>query len=129
MAKSIVDRGQILISLMGVLGVTFSIALPALSQQRINSANSNSINPINLLNRTNTNNPSFDGRVRGGNRDYPYGSKVFDNGTISTPNGGPVYPSSTIRHGDGTTSYYYRDGSRITIDPTQISPSGTPIRK
>lgn len=55
--------------------------------------------------------------------------KVFDNGTISTPSGGPIYPSSTIRHNDGTTSYYYRDGSRITVDPTKISPSGTPIRK
>jgi len=117
---------------IGVVGIwgAIAIALPALSQQQqMKPANSNFIDSIKPTNRSDSNTSNFDGRVRGGNRDYPYGSKVFDNGTISTPNNGPVYPSSTIRHGDGTTSYYYRDGSRITVDPTQISPSGTLIRK
>ena len=71
----------------------------------------------------------FDGRVWGGNRDYPDGSKVFDNTRISTSSGSLLYPSLTIHHSDGTTSYYYRDGLRITVDPTKISPCGTPIRK
>jgi hypothetical protein len=116
---------------LGVVGIwgAMAIALPALSQQQVKPANSNFIDSIKPTNRSDSNTPNFDGRVRGGNRDYPYGSKVFDNGRISTPNNGSVYPSSTIRHGDGTTSYYYRDGSRITVDPTKISPSGTPIRK
>lgn len=118
-----------LVSLVGVWGA-IAIALPALSQQQqMKPANSNFIDSIKPTNRSDSNTPNFDGRVRGGNREYPFGSKVFDNGTISTPNSDPVYPSSTIRHGDGTTSYYYRDGSRITVDPSKISPSGTPIRK
>lgn len=127
--RSINSAQKMLVSLLGVMG-TISIAFPALSQQqRIDSIDSTPNHSVNQPNRINTNTSSFDGRVQGGNRNYPYGSKVFDNGTISTPNRGSVYPSSTIRHGDGTTSYYYRDGSRITVDPTKISPSGTPIRK
>jgi hypothetical protein len=117
---------------IGVVGIwgAMAIALPALSQQQqINLPNSNSINPINPINRINPKISNFDGRVRSDNRGYPYGSKVFENGRISTSNNDSVYPSSTIRHGDGTTSYYYRDGSRITVNSTKISPSGTPIRK
>ncbi len=107
---------------MGILGISSLIAFPAFSQQNsVNPANPTTINPSR--NRTTQN-----GRLIGGNGSYPQGSRINPNGTISTPRGNRTSPSVTIKNGDGSTSYYYRDGSRITVDST-IAPTGTLIRR
>lgn len=107
-------------SLIGVLGISFLIALPAFSQP----------NPATSPLRVNTSrnriirNPT----LNGSNNTYPQGSRINSNGIISTPRGKKTIPSVRIKHGDGSTSYYYRDGSRIIIDDTSIPPTGKPIR-
>lgn len=108
-----------LTSFVGVLGISSLIALPAFSQ-------SNPVNP----NTVNTNRSNFtqNGKLPGGDVTYPYGSRIDSSGVISTPRSGNTIPTVRVNHGDGSTSYYYRDGSRITIDRNSIPPIGKPIR-
>ena len=111
---------KILTSFVGVLGISSLIALPAFSQS----------NPANLTNTVNTSrsNLTQNGKLPGGNVTYPYGSRIDSSGIISTPRGERAIPSVRVNHGDGSTSYYYRDGSQITIDSNNIPPIGKPIR-
>ena len=108
-----------LASFFGVLAISCLVALPAFSQQ----------NPINSANRVNTSRSGTNqnGRLIGGNDTYPRGSRISSNGIISNLRGQRTIPSVSIKHGDGSTSYYYRNGSRITID-TAVPPTGTLIR-
>ncbi|GEM_PF-4636506 len=59
---------------------------------------------------------------------YPYGSQLYSNGTVQTSNGRVVPPSATVNHGDGTTSYYYSNGSRIDTYNNSIPPTGIYMR-
>ena len=112
-----------LASFVGILGISSLIAFPVFSQQNpVNPANPTSINPSRS--RTTQN-----GRLIGSNDNYPQGSRINPNGIISTPRGNRTSPSVTIKNGDGSTSYYYRDGSRITVCSTTIAPTGTLIRR
>jgi hypothetical protein len=56
---------------------------------------------------------------------YPSGSRVYSNGRISLPNGGNLYPNVAVPRGDGSTTYYYPNGTRITIPKKGINPVGT----
>ncbi len=56
---------------------------------------------------------------------YPNGSRIYQNGTIITPNSGTIFPSNTIRNGDGSTTFYYQNGTKITTQGNSINPSGT----
>lgn len=57
---------------------------------------------------------------------YPSGTRIYSNGSISIPNQKVIYPSVTINNGDGSSSYYYPNGTRITTEKKNtISPSGT----
>ena len=57
--------------------------------------------------------------------DYPTGSQIFRDGSIVTPNSGTVYPTNIIRNGDGSTSYYYSNGTKINVQGNTINPSGS----
>lgn len=107
-------------AIIGVLASSFLIALPAFSQP--NPANPPS--QVNIRRDATIRNPT----LNGSNNTYPQGSRINSNGIISTPRGQRTIPSVRVKHGDGSTSYYYRDGSRITIDDTSIPPTGKPIR-
>ncbi len=111
---------KILTSFVGVLGISSLIALPAFAQS----------NPANRINTVDTSRSNFtqNGKLPGGSVTYPYGSRINSSGTISSPRGGTTIPSVRVNHGDGSTSYYYRDGSQITIDSNKIPPIGKPIR-
>lgn len=109
---------KILISWVGIVVMSSLITSPAFSQQ--NPANTKnpgiSVNRINPSRSSNIRN----GRLLGGNDTYPQGSRINANGIISTPRGQRTIPSVRIKHGDGSTSYYYRDGSHITINGTTV---------
>ncbi|MBR8837712.1 MAG: hypothetical protein DSM106950_27825 [Stigonema ocellatum SAG 48.90 = DSM 106950] len=64
----------------------------------------------------------------GGIVTYPYGSRVYNGGTVQTPNGQVIPPAVTINHGNGSMSYYYPDGSRIDTNGSTIPPVGTFIK-
>ncbi|MDF5712692.1 MAG: hypothetical protein PUP93_02100 [Rhizonema sp. NSF051] len=72
-------------------------------------------------------NSALPGAVRGiGNLpNYQYGTRIYDNGRISVPNGSVVYPATTIDHGNGYTTYYYQDGTHITTNRNTVNPGGT----
>ncbi|MBD1864064.1 MULTISPECIES: hypothetical protein [Trichocoleus] len=59
---------------------------------------------------------------------YPNSARVYSNGAIRSPRGQVASPAATIRHSDGSTSFYYRDGTQIRVDKKAISPVGTPLR-
>jgi hypothetical protein len=63
----------------------------------------------------------------GNSLNYPTGTRILPNGTISAPNG-ITYPSVTVPRGDGTTTYYYPNGTNITIKGNQTNPIGTYLR-
>lgn len=63
----------------------------------------------------------------GNSLNYPTGTRILPNGTISAPNG-ITYPSVTVPRGDGTTTYYYPNGTNITIQSNQTNPTGTYLR-
>jgi len=109
-----------LIGFIGVLGISFLIALPTFSQQ-------NAANPSFRVN-TSRNGIIRNVTLTDDNDTYPKGSRINANGIISTPRGQRTIPSVSIKHGDGSTSHYYRDGSHITIDATTVPPTGTTIR-
>ena len=58
---------------------------------------------------------------------YPYGSRLYGNGTISSPRSGLISPSVAVPRGNGSTTYYYPDGTYITIDKNTINPTGTTL--
>lgn len=125
MSKPLPDRlVKILTSFALGLGISSLIAIPAFSQ-------SNSTNSSNRANGVNTSRSSTI-RIRNenirGTVTYPYGSRINPNGIISTPRGERTIPSVSIKRGNGSTSYYYRNGSRINIKRTTIPPTGTVIR-
>ncbi|MBW4488800.1 MAG: hypothetical protein KME12_13520 [Trichocoleus desertorum ATA4-8-CV12] len=66
--------------------------------------------------------------TRNNQLNYPNSSRIYSNGAIRSTRGQVASPAATIKHGDGSTSFYYRDGTRITVDKTTISPVGTPLR-
>ena len=86
--------------------------------------------PANLARQLNTSccGTTQNGSLIRGNVTYPQGSRINADGIISTLRGERTVPSASIKHGDGSTSYYYRNGSHITIQPTTIPPTGTLIR-
>lgn len=59
---------------------------------------------------------------------YPYGTRVYPNGAVQTPRGDRLTPAAVVPHGDGSTTYYYSNGTHITINENAISPLGTPLR-
>ncbi|BDA69919.1 hypothetical protein RIVM261_068410 [Rivularia sp. IAM M-261] len=72
------------------------------------------------------NNPrAFNGS--GNSLNYPTGTRILPNGTISAPNG-ITYPSVTVPRGNGATTYYYPNGTNITIQGNQTNPTGTYLR-
>lgn len=109
-----------LTGLLGMWGVICLTALPAFAQ-------ANRTYPASQANTSSGNN-SQNVQPIGGNATYPYGSRISPNGRISSPRGNITVPSVTINHGNGSTSYYYRDGSRITVEPKKIPSTGTLIR-
>jgi hypothetical protein len=59
---------------------------------------------------------------------YPNSSRIYSNGAIRSTRGQVASPAATVRHGDGSTSFYYPDGTRIRVDKKTITPVGTPLR-
>jgi hypothetical protein len=59
---------------------------------------------------------------------YPSGTRIYQNGAIVVPRAGVIiYPNNTIRHGDGSTTFYYSNGTHINVIENTISPSGTTL--
>lgn len=56
---------------------------------------------------------------------YPPGTQIYRNGGIQTPNGQVIYPTVAVPKGDGTTTYYYSNGTRIDLNQRSVNPSGT----
>ncbi|WP_017314362.1 hypothetical protein [Mastigocladopsis repens] len=62
----------------------------------------------------------------GGNiLNYPSGTRIYPNGVIDPPRRRAIYPATTVKNGDGSTTYYYRNGTRMTTDSNTVSPGGT----
>ncbi len=122
MSIQLFDR-KLLISCLGVLGVSSSIAFPAFAQSNpFNTGNSSLSNTRQSIPVTpGTSNPN-------GTPTYPYGSRIGGSGIISTPGGQVTLPSVRINNGDGSTTYYYPNGSRATIDGRKIPPTGAIVR-
>ncbi|MBI4784715.1 MAG: hypothetical protein HY785_25875 [Oscillatoriophycideae cyanobacterium NC_groundwater_1537_Pr4_S-0.65um_50_18] len=59
---------------------------------------------------------------------YPAGTQVYPNGVIQTPRGENLPPAAIIPHGDGSTTFYYSNGTQITIERNAANPLGTPLR-
>jgi hypothetical protein len=116
---------RILAGWLGVLGVSTLIALPADSQN----------SPINRGNTSPT--PTFvnepiirvnPGNLNGTGLSYPYGSRIGSSGAITSPQGQLTYPTVQINHGNGSTTYYYPNGTRITVDRTKLPATGGVLR-
>lgn len=125
---------KILTGVVGALGISSLIILPIDAQQPLGNNSVAPIRPIiptNSINQVNTNpiTPTQDSKVVGDRNAYPYGSRIGTNGVISTPQGENHLPGVTIDHGDGSKSYYYRDGSRIDVNSNTISPTGKLLRQ
>lgn len=56
---------------------------------------------------------------------YPPGTRIYQNGGIQTPNGQVIYPSVAVPRGDGSTTYYYNNGTRIDLNRRTVNPNGT----
>lgn len=89
-----------------VLAATCGLSAGNLNAQTTNSSNQQQYGTGNWLN-------------------YPYGTRVYGNGTISTPKSGLIAPSVAVPRSDGSTTYYYPNGTRITIDKNTLNPTGT----
>ncbi|KYC35054.1 hypothetical protein WA1_09980 [Scytonema hofmannii PCC 7110] len=55
---------------------------------------------------------------------YPSGTRIAPNGRITTPNNGTLYPSNTIDNGNGTKTFYYRNGTRVILRKDKMKPGG-----
>ena len=58
---------------------------------------------------------------------YNSGTRIDKNGTIYIYNGGVILPTSTVNEGNGITTYYYPDGTHLSIQNHTISQSGNLI--
>jgi hypothetical protein len=121
---------KILGSLISVLGVSCLIAFPSYSQSippyrsNINLDGTTSNEPIIRITPGITPGMSnSDGRDT-----YPYGSRINGSGIISSPQGQVTLPNVRVNNGDGSTTYYYQNGSSITIDKTKLPGTGAPLR-
>lgn len=56
---------------------------------------------------------------------YPPGTQIYRNGGIQTPDGQMIYPSVAVPKGDGSTTYYYANGTRIDLNQQSVNPGGT----
>ncbi|MBE9228435.1 hypothetical protein IQ264_23730 [Phormidium sp. LEGE 05292] len=89
-----------------VLAVACGLSAVNVNAQTTNSSNQQQYGSGNLLN-------------------YPPGTRVYGNGTISTPRSGIISPTVAVPRGNGSTTYYYPNGTQITIDKNTINPTGT----
>ncbi len=55
---------------------------------------------------------------------YPPGTRIAPNGRITTPTNETLYPSNTINNGNGTKTFYYRNGTRVIIQKDKMNPGG-----
>lgn len=112
---------RVFTGLVGVMGIITLTAIPAVSQQ-LPTQPVNQIKPSRSINQN--------GKLVGGNGNvrHPSGARINSDGSVSTPTGDRTSPSVTIKHGDGSASYYYRDGSRITVEPPNVPSTGKLIR-
>jgi hypothetical protein len=109
------------------MGFSILIALPAYSQNdpfnRDNTSPSRTLlnEPIIRVNQGMQN-------PYGTTPSYPYGSRLGDLGAITTPRGQVIYPNVGVKNGDGSTTYYYPNGTSITIDKTKLPATGAILR-
>ncbi len=122
MSLQLFKHVKILTSWLGLLGVSCLIASPALSQSYPPTRDNTSLNGTAPFIRATPgmSTPNSPGT-------YPYGSRLDASGIISTPRG-VTLPSVRINNGDGSTTYYYPNGSRVTVDRQKIPPSGAYLR-
>lgn len=57
----------------------------------------------------------------------PEAGRLYPGGRINTP-GGSMRPSVTVPYSNGRTTYYYPDGTSITVEQEDVSPYGTFVR-
>ncbi|MUG96341.1 hypothetical protein F7734_29970 [Scytonema sp. UIC 10036] len=55
---------------------------------------------------------------------YPAGTRLAPNGRITTPTNGTLYPSNIIDNGNGTKTFYYRNGTRVILRKDKMKPGG-----
>ena len=122
-----IGRIKILAGWLGLLGCSALVALPAYSQN--DPFNRGNTNPGQTL----VNEPII--RVTPGLQNpygtassYPYGSYINESGAITTPRGQVIPPSVGVNNGDGSTTYYYPNGTSITIDKTKLPTTGGTLR-
>lgn len=130
MLNRLVNRTKlltILTSLVGVLGASV-IPQPALSQS-IPSRYGNVVSPSTSNSTSRVILPPIKGNGISGIVNYPYGSRVNTGGVVTTPNGTVTPPSVTVNNGDGSVTYYYRNGSQINTNGTKIKPIGIPLTR
>lgn len=126
MSKRLYNSIKSLIRGLGVLGVSSLIAFPAYSQTAPINSNNTSLSDTTSnrpLIRVTPGIPNLEGTAT-----YPSGSSINRSGRISTPRGQSLYPNVRIRNGDGSTTYYYQNGTRIRVDETKLPPTGSPLR-
>lgn len=128
MSKRLFNSIKSLICGLGVLGVSSLIAFPAYSQTAPINRNNTSLSDTDTISnrpliRVTPGIPNPDGTST-----YPVGSTINQSGRISTPRGQSIYPNVRIRNGDGSTTYYYQNGTRIRVDETKLPPTGSPLR-
>ncbi|MBD2021586.1 hypothetical protein H6F43_15505 [Leptolyngbya sp. FACHB-36] len=61
----------------------------------------------------------------GNQLNYPSGTRIYPSGTIVTPQNGILLPNVTLQRGDGSTTYYYSNGTSVTTPKNSVSPVGT----
>lgn len=129
---------RIFAGLLGVLSFSALIALPAYAQKdpfNKDPFNRDSTRDYTILNRTLSNEPiiRINPGVQNQNQNssttsYPYSSRISGSGAITTPRGQVIYPNVGITNGDGTTTYYYSNGTSITVDKTKLPATGGFLR-
>lgn len=122
---------RILAGWLGVLGFSALMTLPAYAQN--DPFNRQNTRDSTILNRTLSNEPII--RINPGVQNqndptnwYPYSSRINGSGAITTPRGQVIYPNVGITNGDGTTTYYYSNGTSITVDKTKLPATGGFLR-
>jgi hypothetical protein len=122
---------RILAGGLGVLGFSALITLPAYAQNY--PFNRDNTRDNTILNRTLSNepiiriNPGVQNRT-GSTSSYPYSSRISGSGAITTPRGQVIYPNVGVTNGDGSTTYYYPNGTSITVDKTRLPATGGFLR-